>query len=227
MRMPARAIVLVLLLVLPLNLGAQYQDLQLWSSVAFRTDLTTKLRVTIEEEARFFENISRLDKLNSDLVIDYRLFDNIRIRMLYRLILNGNKDGSFELNHRFSPAIGYQIRKGTWNIELFAKYQKTYEAFNRSADWYLPENHIRLEGEVSRLFNRNRTEPFAGLEFWYYMPQGQVPFVEQWRLTLGVKHKLGPDHRVRLYYRLQQETGVENPLLAHIIGVGYLFTWHR
>jgi hypothetical protein len=205
----------------------QYQDLQLWSSAGIRAIITPKLRITLEEEARFFENISLLDKLNSDLTVDYELFNGVRVGMLYRLITNRDDDGSYTLKHRFSPFFGIEKQKGPWKLGATVKFQKTYDEFYHSDDWYLPKNYFRVEGEISRPLNSNRTEPYATLEWWFKMPQGQQAFFDQYRLTLGVKHKLAKDQRISVYYRIQQEIQVADPLFAHIIGVGYLFTWRR
>jgi hypothetical protein len=221
------ALLFVALIVASLPVAGQYQDLQLWSSVGIRTNITPKLRIGIEEEARFFENISLLDKLNSNLTIDYELFDGVRFGLLYRLITNRQKDGDYELNHRFSASLAAEKQKGPWVLGANVKFQKTYEALFHSDDWYLPKNYFRVEGEISRPLNMNRSEPYASLEWWLYMPQGQRVFFDQYRLTLGVKHKLSRDHRINVYYRIQQEVQVEDPLLAHVLGIGYLFTWRR
>jgi len=216
----------ILLMIVSMPVAGQYQDLQLWSSVGIRTDITPKLRIGIEEEARFFENISLLDKLNSDLTVDYEIFDGVRVGLLYRLITNRQKDSDYELKHRFSASLAAEKQTGPWKLGVNLKLQKTYDEFLHSDDWYLPKNYFRVEGEVSRPLNRNRTEPYATLEWWYYLPQGQQAFFDQYRLTLGVKHKLAKDHRINVYYRIQQEIQVEDPLFAHVLGIGYLFTWH-
>jgi len=217
----------ILLMIASMPVAGQYQDLQLWSSVGIRTNITPKLRIGIEEEARFFENISLLDKLNSDLTVDYELFDGVRVGLLYRLIVNREKDGDYELKHRFSASLAAEKQKGPWKLGVNLKFQKTYDEFFHSDDWYLPKNYLRVEGEISRPLNMNRAEPYATLEWWYYLPQGQQAFFDQYRLTLGVKHKLAKDHRINVYYRIQQEIQVEDPLFAHVLGIGYLFTWRR
>ncbi|MFH0761540.1 MAG: DUF2490 domain-containing protein [Bacteroidota bacterium] len=217
----------ILLMIASVPVMGQYQDLQLWSSVWIRADITPKLRVGLEEEARFFENISLLDKLNSDLTVDYEIFDRIRIGLLYRLITNREKEGDYTLKQRFGVSLGAEKLKGPWKLGAIVKFQTTYDEFYHSDDWYLPKNYFRVEGEISRLLNRNRTEPYATLEWWYFMPQGQQAFFDQYRLTLGVKHKLAKDHRINVYYRIQQEIRVKDPLFAHILGIGYLFTWRR
>lgn len=228
MMRPRRApILFTVLMIAAIPVAAQYQDFQMWSSVGVRTDITPRLRIGIEEEARFFENIRLLDKLNSDLTIDYELFGGVRVGLLYRLITNREKDGDYVLKHRFSASLATEKQTGPWKLGATLKFQKTYDEFYHSDDWYLPKNYFRIEGEVSRPLNRNRTEPYATLEWWYYLPQAQQAFFDQYRLTLGVKHKLAKDHRINVYYRIQQEIQVEDPLFAHIVGVGYLFTWRR
>jgi hypothetical protein len=218
--------IIMILLPLASGLQAQNQDLQLWISAGTRVDLTPKIRLSVEEEARYFDNISRLDKLNSDLTLDYKLSDSFSLGVLYRLISNRNANGYYNLDHRFDLHLGYQHSYRAWNFEADLKGQKTFDQFSGLNDKYLPDNYIRIKGEISRLLINRKTEPYVNLEVWYYMPQGKKDFLDQYRLTLGIKHKLDKQNRLNVFYRIQQEVQVADPLFAHILGTGYTFVWN-
>jgi hypothetical protein len=208
------------------GLRAQQQDLQMWVSAGFRADLSDKIRVSIEEEARYFENISRLDKLNSDLTLDYKLSNSVSIGVLYRLISNRNASGYYNLDHRFNLHLEYDRSVRAWTFGAQIKAEKTFDQFSGLNDKYLPNNYIRIKGEISRLMVDRKTEPYVNLEFWYKLPQGQTAFVDQYRLTMGLKYKADKNNRLNLFYRIQQEIQVKDPLFAHVLGAGYTFVWN-
>ncbi len=227
MRFIAFVLLLVTAALTPARIWAQHQDVQLWSSIGIRTDLTPKLRVSLEEEARYFDHLSRLDKLNTDLSLDYQLTQSISVGTLYRLIANRDAGGYFEMRHRFDVSVEFQKKVSDWTFGAQATAQKTYPEFNHSRDWYVAENYLRAEGEISRELKKTKTEPYVNLEFWYLLPQGKQAFIDQYRLTFGVKHRIKKINRLNFYYRIQQEIQVSDPLFAHIFGIGYTYIWNR
>jgi hypothetical protein len=227
MRFTAFFLLLLAAVVTPARLWSQHQDIQLWSSIGIRTDITPKLRISLEEEARYFDQLSRLDKLNTDLSLDYQLTESIAFGTLYRLIANRDADGYFDMEHRFDVSVEFQKQVSAWTFTAQATAQKTYPEFNRSRDWYVAEDYLRAEGEISRELKDKKTEPYANLELWYLMPRGRQAFIDQYRLTFGVKHRIKKINRLNFYYRIQQEIQVNDPLFAHIIGIGYTYVWKR
>lgn len=202
----------------------QYQDARLWTGFSVRYQPAKKWKITLEEEARFFNNISRLDKLNTELTIDYQINKLIDAGFFYRLISKKNPGGGFEFSHRFAAFLGIQQNFGGWTCSFKTSFQKTYPGFRRTEEWYLPENYVRPMAEVSRELKNKKTEPYTNIEFWYRVSGGDQAFIDQYRYTAGIKHKLSKRNRVDLFYRFQKKIQVRNPLAAHIIGIGYRFT---
>jgi len=92
---------LFVLLLLCLDVQAQHQDARFWTSLSVRYDVSKKWRITLEEETRFYENMSRFDKLNSELTGKYQITKLLDAGILYRLITNNNSRREIELNNRF------------------------------------------------------------------------------------------------------------------------------
>lgn len=201
----------------------QDQDVRLWSSLSVRYDLSKKWRISLEEEARFIENIGRLDKINSELTVNYQINKFLDGGVLYRLIANNHPDGYVYANHRFGAYLEVQKKYAGMRLSLKTSFQKTYPAFFRSGDWYLPENYVRAEGGVSRELKNKKTEPYTNLEWWYRIQSGDQSFIDRYRFTIGIKHKLNKNNRLDLFFRVQQELQVKDPLTAWIFGVGYQF----
>jgi hypothetical protein len=215
---------LFLILVFSQSVKSQHQDARFWTSLSIRYDVAKKWRITLEEETRFYENMSRFDKLNSELTVKYQISKPLDVGFFYRLITNNNSRREIELNNRLGIFMQAKKKYYNWEGSLKTLYQKTYFGFRNSEDWYLPENYIRAEVGISRELKNKKTEPYTNIEFWYRMPSVGQSFVDQYRYTVGVKHKLNKHNRVDFYYRLQQDLQLSDPLTAHIFGVGYQFT---
>jgi hypothetical protein len=216
-----------ILLILGVTVYGQYQDARLWASLSIRYDPGKKWKIGLEEEARFFENISRLDKLNTELDLNYQISKLVDGGILYRLIGNPETRGNFDFNHRFGAYLDIQKKYARWTCSFKTAFQKTYPGFQRTSERYLPENYVRAQAEVSREFKNKKTEPYTNIEFWYVMQTGEQAFIDQYRFTIGIKQKINKSNRLNFFYRIQQEMQVKNPLTAHIIGVGYGFVVRR
>ena len=213
----------MILLILSATVYGQNQDVCLWTSLSIRYDPGKKWKLSLEEEARFFENMSRPDKLNSELTIDYKINKLLNAGVLYRLITNLNPRKSFDFNHRISAYLGVQKKYAGFSCSLQTTFQKTYSEFQHSDGWYIPENYVRILSEVSRELKNKKTELYANIEFWHRIQTGDQDFIDQYRFTAGIKHKLNKRHRLDLFYKIQQELQVKNPLTSHIFGVGYRY----
>jgi len=69
--------ILSLLLLLPINLEAQEttvtSDLEMWNNIAISKKIGDRWKVSLEEEFRFTEDISRFDIFFTDLGLDYKI----------------------------------------------------------------------------------------------------------------------------------------------------------
>lgn len=214
--------ILLLLFVGSASYG-QYQDARLWASLSVRYDPGKKWKISLEEEARIYENISRLDKLNTELDINYQITRFLDGGVLYRLISKNPATDQLYFNHRFGVYLGASTQYSNWNFSCKTSFQKTYPEFRHSREWYIPVNYVRLMAEISRNLKKKKTETYINIEFLYRTPAGKQAFVDQYRFTAGIKHKLNKRNRVDIFYRLQQEIQVNDPLTGHILGVGYRY----
>ena len=214
---------LIILLAMGQVLSGQQSDTRLWTSVAIRYDLNKKWRFSFEEEARFHENISQLDRLNSEFTVNYKINKIFDGGLLYRLIAENNINRAMNLNHRFGAYLNADKKFAGWDCYLKATFQKTYPGFFRQEDWFIPENYVRAEGGVSRELKNKKTEPYTNLEFWYLIAPEYQAFIDQYRFTIGFKQKLNKANRLDFYFRIQHEIQVADPLTAFIFGVGYQF----
>ena len=214
---------MILLFLLGAPAFGQYQDARLWAGLSVRYDPGKKWKLVLEEEVRIFDRIRRLDKINSELTSSYQINKLMELGVLYRLIANREQVGYFYFNHRFGVNLEFHQQYSRWNLSVKPGFQITFAGFRNTENWYNPENYVRIVSEVSRELKNKKTEPYTNIEFWYRISTGEQGFIDQYRWTIGIKQKLNKRNRLDLYYRLQQELQVKNPLTAHIIGIGYRY----
>jgi len=219
-----KSVWIIILLILGTAGYGQQRDARLWAGLSVRYEPAKKWKLSLEEELRFYENVSRLEKSNTELDVNYQITKLVDGGLLFRLISSPDSRGSFDFNFRFSGYLGIQKKIAGWTGSLKSSYQKTYPEFQHSDAWYLPENYIRVLAEVSRGLKNKKTEPYTNIELWYRLRAAEPDFIDQYRFTVGIKHKLNKTNRLDFFYRLQHEMQVKNPLTAHIVGVGYRYT---
>lgn len=210
-----------LVLMIPLVLGAQEQDVQVWTRVNLKYDPTENLRLYLEEDFRFRENVSHLDKNHTEIGIMYDLNDHWEVGGYYRLIFLQDEVGNPEFSHRYATQFTYTWRLDPWKIWLTPRFQSTYGFINRSNDWQIPENYLRNEVGFSWQNWTGRIEPFADLEFWYAVNRYKPKIVDQYRITVGLEYEWDRKTQWEFFLRYQQEIQVTNPDTNYILGISY------
>ncbi len=213
----------LLVLLIPFtSIRSQDKDAQLWASIMLKYDLNDKVQIRLEEELRFFENISRLDKANSELTLIYQLNKQWEAGTYYRLIINRDAEGYHSLKHRIALFTEYKKSFGFTSFKAKPMVQFTWPDFYRSENWQVPVNYLRFETGLSHELRNKKTVLFSDIEFWYSIRTGDPGFIDQYRFTAGLAQNMDRNNRIRIYYRFQQELQVTDPLTSHIIGIGYI-----
>lgn len=213
----------VLVLLIPLCLQAQETDAQLWTRMALKWDPSDNTRLYIEEDIRFRENFSKLNKFHTEVGISQDLNKTWEIGGFYRWISLKDAYGSYDFRHRLATQLTYNYEVDDWKFWITPRLQFTFDDFNHSENWQIPETYLRGEIGVSYQSFNGKTEPYADFEIWHKIRKGLPDFVDQYRLTAGVEYKIDRNRRWDFFARYQQEIQVNNPLTALIVGVGYTY----
>lgn len=124
------------------------------------------LHITLEEEARFDNNFSSFDRLQTTLGIQYKVHNNIKLGLGYAFIAPYSpSNAAFKnLRHRLMADITGTLKMGNWNLSLKERFQWTY----RMGDINLFQNPRNLLGLKSRLMLKYKggriIEPYVSVE---------------------------------------------------------------
>lgn len=168
--------ILIACLLLPFAGFAQTSetlDPEFGGRLAFSLDkkIVKRLHVSLEEEVRFDENFSSLNRLQTTLMLNYKVHKNIKLGLGYALI-NGysSSDAAFKsARHRLMFDAKGTLKLGQWNLSLKERLQVT----RRTGDYNVyqnPQNAITLKSRITAKYvGFDIVEPYAYFELRNYL----------------------------------------------------------
>ncbi|MBO4381762.1 MAG: DUF2490 domain-containing protein [Bacteroidales bacterium] len=123
------------------------------------------LHITLEEEARFDNNFSGFDRLQTTLGIQYKVHNNIKLGLGYAFIAPYSPSNAAFKNvrHRLMADITGTLKMGNWNLSLKERFQWTY----RMGDMNLfqsPRNLLGLKSRLMLKYKGRIVEPYVYVE---------------------------------------------------------------
>ena len=116
--------IVVILFILPLITNAQVvSDARLWTGVTVSKKVND-FRFSFSEELRFDENISHVDKVFSELGVQYKVVKGLYVAMSYRF----NRDNEYETKnydmlHRIDFGATYKYKLNNFRFSVRSKFQ--------------------------------------------------------------------------------------------------------
>lgn len=149
------------------------------------------------------------DETHTQLAINWRVIDLVRIGALYRLIILDN-----EVRHRIAGQGELRGKAG----KLTASYRlRLQETFRTNDDRLVLRNRGKLAVRAVK-----HVEPFVAIELHHQLdPQAEFREV---RLVAGVDWRLSKQLDLATYYMFQDESNVRMPERNHVLGAS--LTYH-
>lgn len=206
--------------IISMEVHGQEEDMNIWTRFAIKYDLSSKTRIAIEEEFRFFENASRLEQNHTEIGLSHELSPRWDGGIYYRFIYETDEKSSYSLGHRSWLQLEYRLLDTDFKVSLRSRLQTSY------TDYYTREN-----GQISKVYNRNRLNvsykpknvywiPHAGIELWYYLnPMSGNQFIDKYRTTLGLEFRQNMHFRWEVFFSFQQQVQVADPRTTYILGL--------
>ena len=202
---------------------AQINDFELWSGVQLRKNITKKLRVSFEEEIRFNENISDIKKFYSEIGLSYRLNKHIRFAARYRFTENKTILSYYSTRHRIMADISLRYKISRLFIAFRSRYQIKYIDIYSSETGFVPRNHSRNKLSLKYNIRKNPVSPFTSGELYYQLNNPEGNQLDKLRYTAGFEYNINKKNSFDIYFRIQQQINVNNPVKSYIIGVKYFY----
>lgn len=201
------------------ELVAQESDANVWSRLAIKYDLNSLTRISVEEEFRFFDNVSQLEQNHTEIGLSRELNKRWNGGVFYRFIYETNTDRDYSLGHRGWVQLEYQLLDSDINVYARTRLQTTFKDIQSSSSGKVPDWYNRYKISAEYKTKGAKWIPDAGIEFWHYLNPSENPFVNKLRFSLGLEYRYTKKLRWQVFYSYQKELQVSNPDTDYIFGV--------
>lgn len=205
-------------------LRAQQKDAGLWTNISMEVKVAKKLTVAVSQEFRFNENITELGTYFTDAGLGYKINKNIQVTANYRFIQKRRVDDSYSPRHRFYVDLKFQKKFNPFDLQFRTRLQDQYADIGRASDGgiaeYYSRNKLSLKLDINKPF-----EPYLSVELFSPLNYPRINAFDNIRSSAGVEYALSKHNNFDLFYMIQKELQVSNPITDFIVGVGYSYKW--
>ena len=203
--------------------SAQTTDNMLWTAVQVQKDVTKKLMLSLDVEARFDQNVSRLRSAFGQFEIYWKFNKYLATSIDYRYGgKQSEKLSEFSKGHRLSFFVYGKYKYKRFTLSDRIGYFNQY-LVNALADKVNPQKYFRNKTQLKYELTR-KLAPFVYFEFFYRV-SGNKQEVDQNRFAGGFDFDFNKKHNVKLQYIYLTDVNVKikNKDIRNIISAGYTF----
>jgi hypothetical protein len=166
-----------------------YNDAQLWANLSLTKKFGKKFALHLENQDRFYMNMSTFRRASFDAGVSYRFNKYIRLRADYRYLIRRSLEGYYGQRNWYSAALIFkaevkrfkfyyrnmvQVRMGTTNSEnaytmrLYDRNKFTirHETTKRITLWVAEELYVPLNSPLFKGIDRSRSYAGITLKTW-------------------------------------------------------------
>lgn len=206
------------------SLCAQLSDVGTLASISLSKDLNRYIGATIEQELRFDQLSTSLNRSATSIGADISLIRRfLRAQFNYDLLYRKNNDTGYEFRHRSSIGLLAQYKYNRLNYRLRTRMQATFRDENRGDYKFNPvcvwRNRFELRYDVFG-------SPFTPYLFWeMFCPVNTMYgfFMDGYRISFGTKYKVSKRSDIDFQLRFDQEVQQPDPenILYCCVGWNY------
>ena len=199
----------------------QQNDFQCWPSVQLNLEVIRNLKLHIEEELRFSENVTQIDRQINDFGISYRINKYLKSALYYRLEANWKNPDEYEwrngfyadLSFRYDPGrfiLGYRFRMQSSKVELVGNEDPWFSGFRN-------RHKFGVEYDIKGI----PLAPFIESELFAHAGGNEGYYLTACRIWAGLKYNLNKMHEFTLKYGIDQQLNTPDPVRAYVVTVSY------
>ena len=202
--------------------ASQVNDAGLWMSAGFEKQIHKKLSVFVEQDLRMNENISEAGTIFTDLGGQYKLVKNLSFSVSYKFMLKRRVDDRYSKRHRYMLDLAYRYKFRKFMLTLRERLENQYQDYYSRPEGPVPECSVRSKLTV-KYHLKKRIEPFAYAELFYLMNTKKGKIINTERFSAGFNYKLTRTSSLDVYYLINKELNVKDPITDFVMGLGYSY----
>jgi hypothetical protein len=202
-------------------LHAQQNDFQAWPSIQVNLEVIDNLRLHLEEEVRFRENLTLTSRQINDLGISYRFNNALKVGIYYRLEANWQNADEFVWRNGIYSDISFRQDAGRFTFGYRLRVQSSKVERNDSDPGLFDKFRHRHKLSAEYDLKGIPLTPFIESELFVDYSRVNQTRLKGMRTWLGMDFKVKKLHTLSLKYGIDQEINTSDPLRSYIVAFGY------
>jgi hypothetical protein len=190
-------------------------DAKLWTGISISKAIDD-FEFTFSEDVRFDENMTHIDKVFSELGVEYKLVKGVYAGANYRFSRdNDYTSKNYNIRHRFDLSLTLKHKYENFRFSFRTKYQ-TKNATPEENSPTFSRNKFAVKYKLENDFT-----PFVSYEFYYQFNEEKV--INRTRISLGSAYKINKKNALKFFYLFENRFNVKALKHNHIYGISYSF----
>lgn len=190
-------------------------DAKLWTGISISKAIDD-FEFTFSEDVRFDENMTHVDKVFSELGVEYKIVKGLYGGANYRFSRdNDYTSKNYNIRHRFDLSLTLKHKYENFRFSFRTKYQ-TKNATPEENSPTFSRNKLAVKYKLENDFT-----PFISYEFYYQFNEEKI--INRTRLSLGSAYKINKKSALKFFYLFENRFNVKSLKHNHIYGISYSF----
>jgi hypothetical protein len=214
-----KRIKLLFFFLLPLFMNAQESEGGMWATFSTKYELNKRIDLGVEGQFRLDDDFSRYDASLLDAGGSYKINKYLKAGATYRFGHSQRDPGYFETRHRIAVDFRADDGFGEWDLDFRVRYQVGISNIKTTEGNADLKDAIRYRLKADRKLI-SKTDLSLSMELFQ---NTNLAFAEltDWRFRAEISRKIKKRQSASIGYMTQREMNANNPLMQHILTVGY------
>ena len=202
---------------------AQYTEYGTWTGVKASYEATKRLDFSAEVETRIGGEFNRYNQAFLQVGGAYRINENLKAAVDYRFAHRNQGFPDFDFRNRVNTDLIFRIKPEKTRYDLRLRYTAARRNIDERGTGFAEA--LRMKAGVERKIIKRTSLDISGELFWRER-RGEYNWSD-WRFTAAVNRNLKKGRTLTVGYRVQREVNRRDPLLEHVLVLGYGFEVFR
>lgn len=218
----SKRVLLLCFLMMTILLGnAQTLEFGAIGGFEWEYSFKSKLKISVEEELRFNENISNFDRSKTTIGLSYKPFGkNLKIGGSFDYILK-NKIEFLENRYRGEFHLSYSKKMGQFTAAIKSSVQSTFYNANFGEYSLNPELYWRNKLQLEYAIFHKPIKIGISSELFYRLNHQEYQIIDEVRSELYFQYRFSQYNAITLFIRSINEVQVKDPETVIYFGILY------
>ncbi len=213
--------------------NAVSKDFEGWVSAEFDYKINKKWNLVLEEQIRFKNNASEIDRYFTQLEGAYEFAKKWTVGLGFRYIRINDNEGATQGYEDYTRiqldlSNSFKIKKlKRFSFKNRLRYQRRNQLGVGDAPDIYPSSDFRLKSTIGYNIKNWKLDPKISGELFYHTETGAFNGFTKYRLAIGTDYKIKKRHRIALQYMIERETKVWDADLFNIVRLRYTYQFKK